>query len=435
MHSVRIPYFRIWYSSSFILLFTITFLLTLISLGDLVYQSVKHGIVPNVFTLGATYLITIVLSLFIWASRIYTNRAVLREIPKSYIPIDDGEVPHKVYRMIIKQWERSAIVAWDSKPRDVRDEIKSQDEAKRDHIHEHHLPHPPHLHKHRKRPKVFIPPHTALTAWGEIAHPGWSSPASEDLPNLHYHDVIVELPNLIEAKAVSLAPPDPAFTDGGGTVANDDNSTAIPDARMVALLQRPVNMGLRDYLARLSSFGVINPPDLAPAFLAQYEYARFSAAPLTESQFRDLMSSFGSLLSGMTALDLDLIDALLDLGDSSSAASTTTSIRRHYLSLQPPPMESPVNDGLRPPIHRHQSSTGTVLTAPSRARTSWNDFDSQSSRRSVESARSFTRTRADMSASSSSPSASLRSAQSVIRLTPSPHEPGELPYQFNIPSS
>jgi len=434
MRSVRIPYFRIWYSSSFIVLFAITFLITLIAPGDLIYQSIKHDIVRNVFTIGATYLITIILSVFIWASRIYTNRAVLREIPKAYIPIDDGEVPHKVHRMIVKQWERSAIVAWDSKPRDIRDEIKSQDEAARGHTNEQHHPHPPHLHKHRKRPRVFIPPHTALAAWGEIAHPGWSSPASEDLPNLHYSDVIVELPNLIEAKAVSLAPPDPAFVSGDGLAVND-NSAAIPDARIVALLQRPVNMGLRDYLAHLSSFGVINPPDLAPAFLAQYEYARFSAAPLTESQFRDLMASFASLLGGMTALDLDLIDAILNSRTSSSSASTTTSIRRHYLSSRPPSLESLANDGLRPPLHRHQSSTGTVLTAPSRARTSWNDFDENSPNRSLESVRSFTRTRANMSASSSSPSVSLRSARSVIRLTPSPHEPGDLPYQFDIPGN
>jgi len=434
MRSVQIPYFRIWYSSSFIVLFAITFLITLIAPGDLIYQSIKHGIVRNVFTIGVTYLITIVLSVFIWASRIYTNRAVLREIPKSYIPIDDGEVPHKVHRMIVKQWERSAIVAWDSKPRDIRDEIKSQDEASRGHTHEQHHSHPPHLHKHRKRPKVLIPPHSALAAWGEITHPGWSSPASEDLPSLHYSDVIIELPNLIEAKAVSLAPPDPVFISGDG-IAVSDNSAAIPDARIVALLQRPVNMGLRDYLAHLSSFSVINPPDLAPVFLAQYEHARFSATPLTESEFRNLMASFASLLSGMTALDLDFIDAILNSRISSSSASTTTSIRRHYLSSRPPSLESLTNDGLRPPLHRHQSSTGTVLTAPSRARTSWNDFDENSLNRSRESVHSFTRTRANMSASSSSPSMSLRSARSVIRLTPSPHEPGDLPYQFDIPGS
>lgn len=421
MRSVRIPYFRIWYSSSFIVLFTIAFILTLISPADLVYQSIKNRIIPNVFSIGGAYVLTIVLSLFIWASRIYTNRAVLREIPKAYIPIDVGEVPKAVHRMIIKQWERSAIIAWDAKPRDVREEIKSYEDTSRDRINEH----PHQLHRRSgKRPKTLIPPQTALTAWGEMAHPGWSSPASEDLPNLDYHDVIVELPNLIEAKAVSVAPPDPAFANEGAT----EDTAAVPDARIVALLQRPPTMGLRDYLSHLSSLGLVNPPSLAPSFLMQYEYARFSSTPLTEPQFRHLMSAFAALLSGMTDLDLDIISMLL-ASPSSSAASTTSSIRRAYLSSQPPSTESLVHNGLRPPLPRHQSSTGTVVTAPSRARTSWNDVDG----RSLESIHSFTRTRTNMSGSSLSASASLRSARSVIRLTPSPHDPRELPYQFDIP--
>lgn len=430
MRSVRIPYFRIWYSSSFIVLFTIAFILTLISPADLIYQSVKNNIIPNIFSIGGAYVLTIAISLFLWASRIYTNRAVLREIPKAYIPIDEGEVPRLVYRMIVKQWECSAIIAWDSKPRDVRDEIKSQQETSRDRTHDH-----PHQLQRRsgKRPKTLIPPQTALTAWGEIAHPGWSSPASEDLPNLHYHEVIVELPNLIEAKAVSLAPPDPAFaSEGNGT--SEDAATTIPDARIVALLQRPPNTGLRDYLSHLSSLGIINPPDLVPSFLSQYEYARFSAAPLTEQQFRNLMSMFAALLSGMTDLDLNTMSLLLE-SRPSSAASTASSVRRHYLSSQPPSTESLVNGALRPPFHRHQSSTGTAITAPSRVRNSWNDSDGHEARRSLGSIRSFTRTRTNLTASSSSSSqsASLRSARSVIRLTPSPHEPGELPYQFDIP--
>lgn len=326
--------------------------------------------------------------------------------------------------MIIKQLERSAIVVWDSKPRDVREEIKSQENLSRDRVNEHPLQ----IHRRGKRPKTIIPPQTALTAWGEIAHPGWSSPASEDLPNLHYHDVIVELPNLIEAKAVSLAPPDPALANEA--IGSADENAAIPDARIVSLLQRPPNMGLRDYLSHLSTLGVINPPDLALAFLSQYEYARFSSAPLTERQFRNLMSTFADVLSGMTSLDLDIIEDLTSQ-PSSSAASTTSSIPHAYLSSQPASSSSSVQKALRPPLHRHQSNTGTVLTAPSRARTSWNDMDGASSRESIH---SFTRTRTNISASeSSSTGASLRSARSIIRLTPGPLEPGELPFQFDIP--
>ena len=418
--AMHIPYFRIWYSTSFIILFTVTFILALISPADLIYQSIRNQIIPNVFSIGGAYILTIVLCLFIWASRIYTNRAILKEIPKPYIPIDVGEVPRKVHRLIIKQWERSAIIAWDSKPRDVCNEVKSYGEEIRERS----------VHT-QKRTKTIIPPETAQNTWGEISHPGWSSPVSEDLPNLHYHDVIVELPNLIEAKAVSLAPPDPALIQ---VIDVDNNNGTIPDARGVALLQRPSNMGLREYLARLASLGLVNPPDVGTSFLSLYEYARFSASPLTKPQFRELMSTFATLLSGMTTLDIHLVELLFG-SNSSSATSTNPSIRNQLLSSDSSLSNSlgPSNSGLLRPLYRHQSSTGTVLTAPSRVRSSWNDVDGQSSRRSMETLRSFVHTGTVMSNSSSSLSASLRSARSVVRLTPSPHEPGELPYQIDFP--
>ena len=420
---MRILYFRIWYSTSFIILFTVTLILALISPADLIYQSIRHQTVPNVFSIGGAYILTIVLCLFVWASRIYTNRAILKEIPKAYIPIDAGEVPRKVHRMIIKQWERSAIIAWDSRPRDVCNEIKSHGEESRE-----RSAHP------QKRTKTIIPPEIAQNAWGEIFHPGWSSPVSEDLPNLHYYDVIVELPNLIEAKAVSLAPPDPTLIHGD--MIGVDNDDTVPDARGVALLRRPLNMGLREYLTRLASLGLVNPLDVGTNFLSLYEHARFSSSSLTEPQFRELMSTFATLLAGMTTLDSRLVESLFG-GNSSSTTSATPSIRGRFLSS-----DSSLNNSLTPskssllrPLHRHQSSTGTVLTAPSRVRNSWNDVDGQSSRRSTESLQSFVHTSPVMSNSSSSLSASLRSARSVIRLTPSPHEPGELPYQIDLPGS
>ncbi len=420
---MRILYFRIWYSTSFIILFAVTFILALISPADLIYQSIRNQTIPNVFSIGGAYILTIVLCLFVWASRIYTNRAILKEIPKAYIPIDAGEVPRKVYRMIIKQWERSAIIAWDSRPRDVCNEIKSHGEESRERS----------VHA-QKRTTTIIPPEIAQNAWGEICHPGWSSPVSEDLPNLHYCDVIVELPNLIEAKAVSLAPPDPTLIHG--EMIGVDNDDTIPDARGVALLRRPFDMGLREYLTRLASLGLVNPLDVGTNFLSLYEYARFSSSSLTEPQFRELMSTFATLLAGMTTLDSRLVESHFG-GSSSSTTSTNPSIRSHFLSS-----DSSLNNSLAPSkpdllrqLHRHQSSTGTVLTAPSRVRNNWNDVDGQSSRRSMESLQSFGHTRAVISNSSSSLSVSLRSARSVIRLTPSPHEPGELPYQIDLPGS
>jgi len=106
----------------------------------------------------------------------------------------------------------------------------------------------------------------------------------------------VELPNLIEAKAVSLAPPDPMFLQVDGT---DNDAATVPDARVVALLQRPTAQGLREYLARLREMNLLDPPEAAEDFLALYEKARFSTTPLLELQFQDLMAAATTLLSSI----------------------------------------------------------------------------------------------------------------------------------------
>ena len=433
MRSVRIPYFRIWYSSLFVFLFLATLILTWVSPADLVYQSIRTKTIPNIFSIGGAYALAFVICGFVWSSRIYTNRLVLREIPKAYIPVDYGEVPKKVHKMIKRQWARSALVAWDSRPRDIRKELVDEAQQRRSGD--------GHIHFRKRRSKMtdsgIIPPTTALSVWGSIAHPGWSSPTSEDLPNLHYPQVVQELPNLIEAKAVSLAPPDPAFVH---ETSSAQPMNVIPDARVVALLQRPLNMGLRDYMARLDSFNLINPPELAPMFLGQYEQARFSTTPLSEQQFRDLMASFASILSGMTELDplsiaaeLSMVDdyeSELSLTPSLRSMSSTIHHRLQEISSDSVSFADQLQRQLRPTMGRRprSSSTGTVLTAPSRMSRP-HTVQPTPSALSLRSQHSFTRTRTGLS-NASSTSASLRSAQSVIRLTPESRDPTDLPYQF-----
>lgn len=128
--------------------------------------------------------------------------------------------------------------------------------------------------------------------WGEIEHPGWASPTSLDLPNLQYNAVILELPNLIEAKALTLAPRDPE--------SRSEPPTLDPDA--VAILQRPETMGLREYLVHLTEIEVLTPVVVGP-FISQYERARFSTRPVTNRQFRELMHVFAEVLRGMQPLD------------------------------------------------------------------------------------------------------------------------------------
>jgi Domain of unknown function (DUF4129) len=360
MRSVRVPYFRIWYSGAFVILFTITVLLTLVSPTDLVYQSVRNHWLPNVFSIAGVYFLTALVCLFIWASRIYTNRAVLRDIPKPYVAVEAGEVPRKVRRLIERQWARSALVAWDSRPRDVSEELRAlgleddgedEDQGLRDEAKK--KPSEGLFHRRSARAKTasVIPLKTALKAWGHIAHPGWSllttttTTAGDGLrqtQTVHFWSVIVELPHLLEAKAVSLAPPDPSFALDDDLDDDDDSSPAPPpDPTIVALLQRPSGMGVRDYLAALCALTVVEPASAAETFVAQYEYARFSTQPLTEPQFEMLMAAFAALLAAMSLDESRMAIAVREvdgssLDSSSSGVSRSRSrLRRHHLHSTP----------------------------------------------------------------------------------------------------
>ncbi|QDS75200.1 hypothetical protein FKW77_008819 [Venturia effusa] len=421
LRSVRIPYFQIWYSSAFLIVFFTTWVLTLVIPADIIYQSVRTKNsprnIPNVFIIAGAYVLTIIISFFIWASRIYTNRVVLKEIPKAYIPVDKEEVPRKVHRIIVRQWEKSAIVAWDSMPRDIREELAKVEEMDLDHA-----------------PKVtkettIIPPDKASAAWGYISHPGWSSPASDDLPNLEYWRVFIELPNLIEAKAVSLAPPDPRYPHLSAS-----GPGSIPDARIVALLQRPSTYGLREYLERLTSFGLVNPPSLSDTFVSQYEYARFSTSSLSEAEFGGLMSTFSSLLTGMTGLDPALLGLELDSPHSSTSNltssfdSTSSQIHHHQSAFS----ESSPTSAESRFTHGRGSSTGTARTARSRAfRRSVYHTPSNVSLASEE-PRTLSRTHSSVSQGSQvAHSPSRESMRSVIWLNPAAGTAGQMPYTLS----
>lgn len=322
MHVPRVPLFRIWYSTTYTGLFIILVLLLAVTPADTIYQSIKGKELEKLFTIGGVYLLTFIIMLLIYSTRIYTNRTVLQAIPKGYIPIEQGEVGKMVRRMVARHLHRSAIIAWDSRPRDVRRETGTIDSGRdgdssdiEQNVNDIRCEKPEEAKTQKKRlwhhtqdPSTIIRVNPKSPPWGHVSHPGWASPSSPDLPNLQYWTVICELPNLIEAKAVSLAPPDPAINDVFQQY--PDNAPPLPDAQIVTLLQRPRAMGLREYLSRLASLGLLNDPPLIPTFLAQYEHARFSTSNLTEPEFRTLMSTFASILSSMTELDPQTIEDL-----------------------------------------------------------------------------------------------------------------------------
>jgi hypothetical protein len=442
--------FRIFYTTFFTILNIVLLALLLITPADAIRQALNNDQLYNVFVIAGCYLLTVLLAILIYASRLYTNKSVLQGIPKTWIPIEKGEVSKSVRKMIEAGLRRSAAIAWDSRPRiapqpttivnepDARDVVVRMAEAepdtakkgkKRDRI----LLQKQIIDTDKDEHTVAIPPH--LPVWGDIAHNGWSSPTSPDLPNLQYTTVILELPHLIEARAVSMAPSDPEST----------TNPPMPHLRAVDLLQRPAAMGLRDYIGHLTSIGALTSP--TTDFLEGYEQARFAPQPLSEPEFRHLMAQFADLLRNIQPLNpvilasLDIDPPESDIDDDVSSTSTPRS--RSLASVRTPSSRS--------------GSEGTIRTAPSRrvgtgsSPTKRTEFStapatprSRKSKKSQNkpvvsrssSMNSFAQSRRPYDGSSAGSSESLRSESggSVIRLS-STNESGELPYTLTIPGA
>ncbi|OKL59848.1 hypothetical protein UA08_04700 [Talaromyces atroroseus] len=276
-------------STVYSLLTIVLFALTLLTPGDFIYQCYVNHRLVNIFIVSGVYIITVLLGLLIYASRIYTNRTALSGIPKAWIPVAKGEVDRSVQRIVEDGLSRSSIIAFQARPRDVFDETNEP-------VHDAEL---------------------SITAerppWGTVSHAGWSAPSSLDLPGLQYGPVIEELPHLIEAKAVSLVPSGPIHPSPSRRSFLDHlemEEQSVPDPRLVELLQRPATVGLRDYIGHLTALNLISPPELGLDFLALYERARFSSHPLFEDEFRTLMGIFAEVLRSMKELDYQLVQEI-----------------------------------------------------------------------------------------------------------------------------
>ncbi|KAJ5035643.1 uncharacterized protein L3040_008108 [Drepanopeziza brunnea f. sp. 'multigermtubi'] len=342
--------------------------LIIITPADLIAQARKRSHSPlqiaNTLVAPAGYVATFFWAVLLYSIRIVSNKAHLKKIPRSEIPIEKGDVKEKVRKMIEASLNRSAVIAWDSRPRlsdqpasivsdpENRDDIvETMDQAaeKRWRV-KRGIFRRVRTQMESEEHTVTIPPPAPV--WGDIAHNGWSSPTSPDLPNLQYITVILELPHLIEARAVSLAPVDPGST----------SESPLPDIRAVDLLQRQAATCLRDYIGHLVSMGVVPAPEVATGFLANYEYARFSGQTLSEHQFRELMRQFADLLRIMeplspailTSLDIDRSETDIDDDGSASLTPATPSSRSLASS--------------RSIRSRNRSrSEGTVRTGPARS--------------------------------------------------------------------
>ncbi|KAK0314087.1 hypothetical protein LTR91_021789 [Friedmanniomyces endolithicus] len=348
----RVPFFRIFYSTTYTLLYIFTLAMLLITPASMIYSAVEAYAFQYIFMIGGVYILLAAITIFIYFSRLYTNRTVLVGVGKAYLPIEKGEVGKQVRKMIVKQMERSAIVAWESRPRDLYGEILAAEK------------------------EGLLPPEAggvgrndytlgriiqidpARPPWRIVRHPGWSSPSQRDdnqYPNVQFSDVIAELPNLIEARAVSLAPADPTMTPRDGR--------SIADPAVADLLTRPATMAMRDYITQLSYLGLMNPPETAQTFLRQYEHARFCGRPCTEDEFAKLMATFSDLLAGMVGLEPAIIEQIRaqtgeDAASMSSAEADPLENRAQlrsgstaaYRTPSPVPAHSPASSVLRSPV-------------------------------------------------------------------------------------
>lgn len=406
----RIPFFRIFYSTTYTILYIICLCILAITPVSIIWTAVESRAYQYIFMIGGVYVLTALLAIFIYSSRLYTNRTVLAGVGKAYIPIEDGEVGKNVRKMVVKQLERSAIVAWEGRPRDLEGEILGAEMQGL-------LP-PDTMSVNRNDYTVgrIIAVDPASPPWGRVRHVGWSSPSHRDdnaHPDVQFAKVIAELPSLIEARAVSLAPADPTSTP------TDDQPLADPT--VVELLRRPETMGLRDYLTQLSYLGLINPPTVGQSFLRQYESARFCGRPIAETDFAYLMSTFSELLAGMIELEPATVEQIrAQNGNQSEAASLAPSqigSAIHYKT--PSPSHSP-GSSLLSPVTAREAPSRNVTPYMQQVTSSTESFSSVIHRTPYEEAESH---HAQSSGSSSLESASMASLPSdagsvVIRAAP-----------------
>lgn len=433
--------FRIFYQSFFLLLSVVFLALIIITPADAIQQALKNNQPYNVFVIAGCYFLTVVFSALIWTTRWWTNKQALKAIPKTYVPVEKGDVTKKVRKMIVASLTRSATIAWDARPRaentqpavvsapDNRDAFAMPQGAdqKVDGGHS-----SGHSEQEKHDHAITVPPQKPV--WGDISHDGWSPPTSADIPDLQFITVILELPHLIEARAVSLAPLDHDFLDG----------PPIPNSQAVELLQRPASMGLRDYIAHLSGIGVIASEAGPMKFVTSYEYARFSGRPISEPQFQILMREFADVLREMKSPtpsifeEMGIDDTGSDIdGDATTATTPSTHRSRSMASLRSNASRSIAESSVRSTRRPRQDTSVTPTknhafsTAPETPRTqrSGNLIPSSS-----PSTYFLSQPRPQYTRSLQSSSSSLRSQGSVIKLSQA-NDNSELPYRLTIPGT
>jgi hypothetical protein len=329
--------FKIFYSSSFTFVFLLLIAFCGVAPADKLYESWSRRRIVDIIIIAAAWVLTALIAAFLYCTRLYTTRSILRDIPKTFLPIEREDLPGRnTYRLIQETYARTAVIAYQAKPRGRRIEKEVEGAGERMlalsgqmKVHHHH-------HELTKEEEALLKP-----KWGEIKHPGWQSPASEEMPGLEYAQVADELVDLIEAKAVSLAP---------GVEVED--GTVSPDEMWVDVMTRPEGVGMRTYLSRLAELAVLPDDELVEDFLLMYEHSRYSGKPMTETDFQTMMRLFAEILRGMRKPSMDdLVDLESDLDDDDDSGSVRKQSRKGKSSA-----ESRTNDIVQSSLKKSSST-------------------------------------------------------------------------------
>lgn len=283
--------FRLIYNAVYTFFYILLVALVVVTPADVIFRAYENEQGWNIWIVVASYVITLLVVAFVYATRLYINKTALAAIPKPWIPIEKGDVHPSVYRLVKYGLDRSAAIAYEARPR-IRRLLEGEGPATEGAEEEGEKRASRMLGLKRsvsmEEERVVLPPHQPV--WGDIEQLGWGSPASPDLADLQYSTVFLELPALIEAKALTFAPEIQA-----------EPPTLDPEA--IALLQRSVSMGLRDYLSHLSSLDILPLSPTVMDFVNGYESARFSTRPISNAEFRELMRLFAEVLRSMGPAD------------------------------------------------------------------------------------------------------------------------------------
>ncbi|KAG0642065.1 hypothetical protein HOY80DRAFT_952183 [Tuber brumale] len=250
---MRFTLFHFFYSTSFTVLFLLLAILVLITPADTIVQALIRNVrINNVFIVAGCYVLTALIALIIYVSRIYSVRRLMADIPKFYAPVKKVYLRARVHKAVTANLSRSAVIAVQSRPREGGQGV-----------------------------------------WGKIKHPGWSDGTGR-LPNVQYLSVVKELPNLLEIEALSLCAPESSRGGLRTPTPNGSEEITVPDQEVV---RRQPHMSFRAYLNRLAAVGYVQQ-DVADLFMARYERARFRSQGegIEEREFMELMHIFAGLL-------------------------------------------------------------------------------------------------------------------------------------------